>query len=139
MVVPGDEDRAYELFTGAFAEWWPVTTHSVFGKSAATCVFEPRAGGRIFERHQDGRESLWGTVLEATEHSKLRFTWHPGRSASTAQEIRVSFEKMMFGTTLTLEHDNWDPAGAAAKDLRVSYERDWPKVLEAFVARVNKR
>lgn len=139
MVAPGPEDRAFEIFTEAFGEWWPLQTHSVFGKSAKTCVFEARVGGRIFERHEDGRESVWGNVLEVSAPSKVRFTWHPGREAETAQEITLRFEKMMFGTTVTLEHDKWEKAGAAATQLRASYDRDWPGVLKAFVERVGKR
>lgn len=139
ITAPGPPDRAYEIFTEAYGEWWPLSTHSVFGRSAASCVFEARVGGRIFERHTDGRESVWGNVLEVDPPAKLRFTWHPGREAETAQEITVRFESMMFGTTITLEHGMWEKAGEAAQQLRASYDRDWPKVLGAFVERINRK
>lgn len=138
VVVPGAEDRAFEVFTGAFGEWWPLRTHSVFGTDAATCVFEPRAGGRIYERHTDGRESPWGTVLECEPGSRVRFTWHPGRGAETAQEITLRFEPMMFGTTVTLEHGQWENAGEKSRELRSSYERNWPGVLDAYAKRVSR-
>lgn len=139
VVVPGSADRAFEVFTEAFGEWWPLASHSVFGDKAAGCTLEARAGGRIVERHADGRESVWGEVQEASPPGKLRFSWHPGREASSAQEVTVTFEPMMFGTTVTLVHGAWENAGPAGKDMRTRYERDWPGVLNAFVERINRR
>jgi uncharacterized protein YndB with AHSA1/START domain len=138
IVVPGSEDRAFEIFTARFTEWWPLATHSVYGKDAQSCVFEARPGGRIYERTADGREATWGEVLEVSEPGSVRFSWHPGRDAETAQEVTVQFQAMMFGTTVSLQHGNWEKAGENHKDLRSRYERDWPGVLGAFAAVASK-
>jgi hypothetical protein len=138
ITVPGDSDRAFEIFTQAISEWWPLETHSVFGKDSASCVFEAREGGRIYERASDGRESVWGKVTHCNSPSELRFKWHPGRAESTAQEITVRFSSMMFGTKVELEHGDWEPLGDQAREVKSRYERDWPSVLERYAQRAAK-
>src|SRR6476661_2068408 len=54
--------RAFALFAGDFARWWPLSrVHT--GPDPVDCAIEPRVGGRVFERAADGHETAWGTVL----------------------------------------------------------------------------
>lgn len=130
---------AYQHFTAGFSTWWPLATHSVFEDTSAHCAFEPHAGGRIFERARDGSEALWGTVLLVEPARRVLFTWHPGRSPVTAQEVTVQFLATPGGTRVELTHDGWHLLGPRAEAARASYETGWDAVLGvAFAACANR-
>lgn len=57
-------------FTEGHGTWWPLATHHIGTKPAATAVIEPGAGGRWFERAADGEECDLGTRPGAR---RLRF------------------------------------------------------------------
>jgi uncharacterized protein YndB with AHSA1/START domain len=140
IVAPGSTDRVFELFTEKVGEWWPLDeNHSVFGADASTCTLEPREGGRFYETSKQGREAIWGTVTKVSAPDEIQFTWHPSRPAESAQLVTVKFSSMIFGTTVELEHDNWDALGDNVKDLRAAYEKDWPAVLARFAKRAGAR
>ena len=42
-------ERAFDLWSERMSMWWP-TGHSVSADPGLTMTFEPRVGGRIFER-----------------------------------------------------------------------------------------
>ena len=54
--------QAFDYFVRDLARWWPLAQFHT-GPDPVDCAIEPRAGGRVFERAADGRETLWGTVL----------------------------------------------------------------------------
>jgi len=47
--VPVSPQRAFELFTARFGEWWPLATHSVGEDQATGVVFGEGIGGAIVE------------------------------------------------------------------------------------------
>jgi len=53
--VACDPAHAFELWATRASLWWP-HSHSRSGDPDLTVTFEPRAGGRIFERTPDGKE-----------------------------------------------------------------------------------
>ena len=59
LVVQCDAAHAFAVFTGSTSLWWPVS-HSVSRQPGLVVTFEPRTGGRIFERSLDGTEFDWG-------------------------------------------------------------------------------
>src|SRR6185437_16224980 len=64
--------RAFAVFTANTANWW-LKTHSISRTKSPIkdVVIEPRAGGRWFERGEDGSECDWGKVLEWQPPSRL--------------------------------------------------------------------
>ena len=62
VTVAASPDRAFELFTARFGDWWPLATHSVGLDSAAGVSFGAGVGGIILETLADGSTSAWGTV-----------------------------------------------------------------------------
>jgi hypothetical protein len=129
LVVPCPPSRAFDYFTRDIGRWWPLETHSVGRDRAEGVRFEPRVGGRLVETLADGREATWGTV-EAWQHAqRLRFSWHPGRDASTAQWVEVTFAANPAGTRVTLQHCGWERLDAKAIETRDHYVGGWAFVL----------
>jgi hypothetical protein len=57
VTVPASPDRAFELFTARFGEWWPLATHSVGIDNSARVSFGAGVGGIIMETLVDGTRS----------------------------------------------------------------------------------
>jgi uncharacterized protein YndB with AHSA1/START domain len=125
--------EAFRLFTDGIDTWWPLATHSVGQAKAVGCVFEGRDGGRIYETLEDGTLHLWGTVTAWEPPSRLVFSWHPGRDASTAQEVELRFLDDGGGTRVELEHRGWETLGARAGEVRDGYDSGWVPVLSRYV------
>jgi uncharacterized protein YndB with AHSA1/START domain len=115
--------------------WWPAATHSVvayaseFKDQPAAVVFEPRAGGRIFERARSGEEHIWGTVLEWHPPERVAFSFHPGRDEQAAQTVEVTFSAVPEGAKVVLTHSGWEKLGDNAQKARDSYQQGWEGVF----------
>ena len=132
-------ERAFQVYTEGIATWWPLNVHSV-SHQAETCVFEGRQGGRIYERATDGKEHPWGTVVVWEPPSRVVYTWHPGRSEETAQEVEMHFRPEGVGTRVDVEHRRWERLGDEAPPVIESYQEGWDFVLgQCYVAGVNSR
>ena len=125
-------ENAFRRFTRGIGEWWPLATHSIDPETTETCVFEERVGGRIYERHRDGSEAEWGRVTVWEPPTRVAFTWHPGRPASTAQEIEVVFTPTENGTRVELTHRGWERYGPGAQKSRDEYSPGWDFVLSHY-------
>lgn len=125
---------SFQIFTAGIARWWPLASNSVFRDDAVMCVFEARAGGRIYERNKAGGEALWGTVLISEPGHRVVCAWHPGRSPTTAQELRILFVASQGGTRVELEHVGWETLGARAEETRALYDSGWDDVLGTHFA-----
>ena len=132
-------DEAFELFTERMTEWWPLESHSTAGQEAEECAFEPRVGGRVFERTQAGEEREWGRILVWEPPRRIEFTWHPGSRDEDGQTVELEFCTEANGTRVTLTHRGWHLAGAQALASSGQYAMPWSSILEAcfaeFVAR----
>jgi uncharacterized protein YndB with AHSA1/START domain len=126
--------EAFRLFTEEIDSWWPLATHSIGLAEAQACFFEGRDGGRIYESHGDGSISLWGTVTVWEPPERVVFSWHPGRDASTAQEVELRFTQIADGTRVELEHRGWEILGETADEIRSAYESGWVGVLDRYAA-----
>jgi uncharacterized protein YndB with AHSA1/START domain len=81
--------HAFSVWAERTALWWP-PGHSVSG-APVHVGFEPRAGGRIFERTADGTEHDWGEVLAWEPPHRLRYLWHLRFDRADATEVEVTF------------------------------------------------
>lgn len=131
--VPAAPEEAFGRFTREMGSWWPLATHSVGEAAAESVTFEESAGGRIVERTRAGAEHIWGTVTSWEPPRRVVFTWHPGRDASTAQEVTVTFEPEGGGTEVTLVHAGWERLGDGAAAMRDRYVGGWARVLGLYV------
>ena len=125
--------QAFDYFVRDLARWWPLAQFHT-GPDPVDCAIEPRAGGRVFERAADGRETQWGTVLEYEPPHRLTFTWIVGLSAELAQLIEIRFMPQGNNTRVELTHSGWEKLGDAAAALREGYDRGWATLIERCYA-----
>jgi hypothetical protein len=55
-------EHAFDTWANRTSLWWP-PSHSMTSAPGLVVTFEPRPGGRIFERTPAGVEHDWGEVL----------------------------------------------------------------------------
>lgn len=127
--------EAFDRFTSGIARWWPLPTHSVGKARARSVVFEDQVGGRIYEVDEGGETHTWGTILDWDRPTRVRFTWHPGRTPDTAQEVEVRFEDAPKGSRLVLTHTGWEALGRDAAKARFGYNIGWIPVLDRWASR----
>ena len=130
-------ERAFDVFTTRAAEWWPLRTHSVGGDETDTVVFEPRVGGRIYEKTRQGAEHLWGTVTAWDPPRGFACTWHPGLDPDQPTTLAVSFDATPDGTLARLVHAGWERLGDAGLETRNGYNSGWDGVLALYADAAN--
>lgn len=129
---PGD---AFRLFTDGASSWWPLPTHSVLGAEATRVVYEPRAGGRVYETAEDGRTAEWGVVSIWEPGERLAMSWHPGNEPALATQVDIRFSPHAEGGSLVdLVHTGWEARGLDAPTMMAGYETGWKFVLGRYVA-----
>ena len=136
VTVERPADEAFRLFTEGIAGWWPLDSHSVASEdpqAAETVVFEPREGGRVYERMGDGTIAYWAEVLEWEPPSRFVLSWQPNPEAPAATEIEVTFKPEGPKRTLVeLEHRGWERLGDRSELARTEYDSGWDGVLGRY-------
>jgi hypothetical protein len=137
--VPLAPEQAFALFTTEMSLWWPMREYSAGQEKTVRVVVENRVGGRVYEVQADGKECAWGTVVAWDPPRVFSMTWHPGRAASTAQEVEVRFLAAEDGgTRVELEHRGWEALGERAADQRRNYDGGWETVLGCYVTKAKR-
>jgi len=135
VTVACTPEEAFRYFTADISMWWPVATQSVvayasdFKDTPAAVIFEPRVGGRIFERARSGEEHVWGSVLTWGPPAQDVFTFHPGRDDKEAQTVEVTFSPAPEGARVVLTPSGWEKLGARAQKARDGYNQGWETVF----------
>ena len=62
IVVEAPIERAFSVFTEGIGSWFP-PEYNLLEVDIAERVFEPRVGGKVFDRGTDGTECQWARVL----------------------------------------------------------------------------
>jgi uncharacterized protein YndB with AHSA1/START domain len=126
-------EDAFDLWARRTSLWWP-SGHSVSAQPGLTVTFEPRSGGRIYERTPGGEEHEWGEVLVWEPPNRLAYLWHLRFDRSDATEVEVAFAPSDDGTAVTIVHRGWERLGAAAEARRERNRKGWSGVLEHYRA-----
>lgn len=140
IVVDAPLERAFRVFTEDFDRIKP-REHNMLGVELAETVFEPRAGGRIYDRGVDGSEFQWARVLAFEPPNRVVFSWdlnpqfqieadHDKTSEVEVRFIAESDER----TRVELEHRNLDRHGPGWEGTReaISGEGGWPLYLTRY-------
>ena len=147
ITVEAPLERAFSVFVDEFDAIKP-REHNMLGVDIAETVFEPRAGGHIFDRGVDGSECRWARVLAYEPPSRVVFTWDisPRWAIETdpdkASEVEVRFvAESADRTRVELEHRNLDRHGEGWDSVRAGVESPdgWPLYLSRFAERVAAR
>jgi uncharacterized protein YndB with AHSA1/START domain len=135
LIVDVPVEWAFTFFTERIGDWWPLEQYSIFSSSGRgrpdEAVFEPRVGGRVFERLGD-REEDWGEVLVWEPPRRIVFSWQVNRDWPDATEVEITFTPEGDGTRVALQHRGWERLGAKAVEAREGYANGWIEVLSHY-------
>ncbi|MBA3629964.1 MAG: SRPBCC domain-containing protein [Actinobacteria bacterium] len=126
-------EHAFEVWAAKTSLWWP-HDHSVSGEPGFSVTFEPRPGGRIFERTAGGVEHDWGKVLTWEPPRRITYLWHIGSDRTNATKVDITFTSQGDATIVTIVHRGWERLGAAGADRRQLNQKGWVGLLPHFVA-----
>jgi uncharacterized protein YndB with AHSA1/START domain len=140
IVVNAPIEEAFRVFTARFGDFKP-REHNLLAAPITETVFEPRVGGHIFDRAEDGSECRWARILAYEPPDRVVFSWDIGPTWQVEQdpdktsEVEVRFTAA--GPTLTrveLEHRRLDRHGPGWESVRDSVESDggWPLYLQRY-------
>ena len=144
VVVDAPQDRAFRLFTEQFDMIKP-REHNMLEVDIADSVFEPREGGRVYDRGVDGSECQWARVLAYEPPDRILFTWDISPrwqiedDLSRASEVEVRFiAESAERTRVELEHRHLDRHGEGWESLSegVADDQGWPLYLSRFADRI---
>jgi uncharacterized protein YndB with AHSA1/START domain len=117
FTVACSPEHAFDVWATKTTQWWP-REHSISGEPGLSVTFEPRAGGRIYERTGLGAERDWGEVLIWEPPRRLSYLWHIYGDRREATEVDITFSPAGDATRVSIEHRGWEQLGATGKDLR---------------------
>jgi uncharacterized protein YndB with AHSA1/START domain len=142
VVVDAPMEQAFATFTERFGDFKP-PEHNLLGSPIAETVFEPRVGGHIYDRGEDGTECRWARVLAYDPPARVVFSWDisPQWQVETepenASEVEVRFvAETPQRTRVELEHRHLDrhgPGWQAVSD-GVGGDAGWPLYLSRYAA-----
>jgi uncharacterized protein YndB with AHSA1/START domain len=142
ITVEAPLERAFAVFTERFGEIKP-REHNLLGSDIEDTVFEPRAGGHIYDRGVDGSECRWSRVLVFEPPHRVVFSWDisPRWQIETDPE-RTSEVEVLFAaetperTRVVLEHRHLERHGEGWEAVREGTGGDggWPLYLERYAA-----
>jgi uncharacterized protein YndB with AHSA1/START domain len=132
VVVDCSQQHAFDTFTERIYTWWPYETHSPADERPVAAVFEPRVGGRVYDRLASGEEHEWATVLVWEPPERFVIDWHV-TPTKPSTELEVRFTPEGAQTRVDLEHRGWEAYGDEAEETYASYNGGWETVLRPFV------
>ena len=140
IVVEAPVERAFAVFTDRFGDFKP-REHNLLGAPIAETVFEPRVGGHIYDRAEDGSECRWARVLAYEPPHRVVFSWDIGPTWQLeADPERTSEVEVRFvaeddqRTRVELEHRHLDRHGAGWQSLGegIGGDQGWPLYLSRY-------
>jgi uncharacterized protein YndB with AHSA1/START domain len=144
VVVEAPIERAFSVFTEDIGSWWN-PDHHILEAELAEMVFEPRAGGHVYDRGVDGSECRWARVLAYEPPDLIVFSWEINpqwqleSDLEKTSEVEVRFiPEAPERTRVELEHRHLDRHGEGWEGIRdaVGSPHGWPDGLRAFAERL---
>jgi uncharacterized protein YndB with AHSA1/START domain len=138
--VRATPSRAFEVFTAGMGRWW-IRSHSINPTKSpiAAVVIEPRAGGRWYERGEDGSECDWGRVIAWEPPTRVVLGWQLDAKwafdPDLVTELEIRFDAVGDGETdVRLEHRHLERFGSDAAAVRAALAspNGWGVLLEAY-------
>jgi uncharacterized protein YndB with AHSA1/START domain len=145
VIVNTPPARAFSIFTQDIGSWWPPEHHILQGQ-LAEMVFEPRAGGHVFDRAADGTECRWARVLVYDPPARIVISWDISldwqveTDPTKTSEVEVRFvAEGSDRTRVELEHRHLERHGSGWEQMRDAIEspEGWARGLQRFADRVD--
>ena len=142
IVVAAPIEKAFAVFTERFGDFKP-REHNLLSVPIAETVFQPRAGGHIYDRGTDGSVCRWARVLAYEPPHRVVFSWDIGPTwqvetePDNTSEVEVVFTaETPERTRVELEHRNIDRHGPGWEAVREGIDADqgWPLYLDRYAA-----
>ena len=140
VVVEAPIERAFKVFTEDFGRFKPAE-HNLLGVEIAETVFEPRAGGHLYDRGVDGSECRWARVLAYEPPNRVLLSWdisprwqiETDPDKTSEWEVRFTAETAD-RTRVELEHRHLERHGAGWESVRdgVAGDQGWPLYLRRY-------
>ena len=140
IVVNAPLERAFRVFTERFGDFKP-REHNLLNVPIAESVFEPRVGGHIYDRGEDGSLCKWARVVAYEPPSRVVFTWdigptwHLETDPARCSEVEVRFiAESAERTRVELEHRHIERHGEGweAVVAGVGGDAGWPMYLRRY-------
>ena len=115
-------ERAFEVFTAGMGRWWR-KDHSILKSPQVDVVLEKHAGGRWYERGEDGSECEWGPRSRLGAPARILLAWQIDGDwkydPDFLTEVEVRFvEEEARRTRVELEHRLLERYGEKAETVR---------------------
>ena len=145
ITVATSPQRAFELFTNHMQQWWP-PEHHVAAAPVVAMIVEPRVGGRLYDRCEDGSESAWGQVTHWDPPNGFAFawmltsTWQLETDVEKASRVSVSFTAEGDNTRVALVHSDFGRLSDGGQGMAeaVGAPEGWQLGLRSFAHFVAK-
>ena len=140
IVVNTGVERAFALFIDQFDAIKP-REHNLLSVPIAETVFEPRAGGRVYDVGVDGSRCEWSRVLAYEPPSRVVISWDIGPTwqleadPAKTSEVEVRFiAESDDRTRVELEHRHLDRHGEGWQAVADGVDGDagWPLYLRRY-------
>jgi uncharacterized protein YndB with AHSA1/START domain len=140
ITVEAPIERAFTVFTEDFGAFKP-PEHNLLSVDVAETIFEPRAGGRLYDRGVDGSECTWARVLAYEPPDRVVISWDidPRWQIETdlekTSEVEVRFiAEDAQRTRVELEHRHLDRHLEGWEAVRdgVDSDQGWPLYLRRY-------
>ena len=140
IVVNTGIERAFALFINQFDAIKP-REHNLLSVPIAETVFEPRAGGHVYDVGIDGSRCEWSRVLAYEPPSRVVISWDIGPTwqleadPAKTSEVEVRFiAESDDRTRVELEHRHLDRHGAGWQAVADGVDGDagWPLYLSRY-------
>ena len=147
VVVNAPVEQAFTVFTERFGDFKP-PEHNLLAAAIAETVFEPHAGGHIYDRAIDGSECRWARILAYEPPVRVVFSWDigPQWQVETDPELTSEVEVRFVAegpdrTRVELEHRHLDRHGHGWQSVRdgVHGDQGWPLYLARYAALIEGR
>jgi uncharacterized protein YndB with AHSA1/START domain len=142
IVVEAPIERAFSVFTDRFGDFKP-GEHNLLGAPITETTFEPRVGGHIYDRAEDGSECRWARIRAYEPPTRVVFSWDIGptwqleHDPANTSEVEVRFvPEGPNRTRVELEHRHIDRHGPGWEAVYDGVDGDggWPLYLTRYAA-----
>lgn len=140
VTVEARQEKAFEVFTAGVDRWWP-KEHHIGATPAVKETIEGWKGGKWRTLHEDGSETINGTMLIWDPPKRIVFSWEingqwkPESNIAICSEVEVRFiAEAANRTRVELEHRNFErmPDIEGAKGMRDGVDNGWPGILDLY-------